>query len=75
VPFDRVKSSRTLLNLLQLLAFQVGSEVSLNELASCLSVDAKMVQRYLDLLEKRWLSTYRSLQCLPNRRDPIILEA
>ena len=31
--FDRVRSSRTLLNLLKLLAFQIGSEVSLNELA------------------------------------------
>jgi predicted AAA+ superfamily ATPase len=30
--FDRVKSSRTLLDLLKLLAFQIGSEVSLNEL-------------------------------------------
>ena len=30
---DQVKSSRTLWNLLQLLAFQVGSEVSANELS------------------------------------------
>ena len=49
--FDRVRSSRTLLNLLKLLAFQVGSEVSLNELAGNLGVDVKTVQRYLDLLE------------------------
>jgi len=40
---------------LQLLAFQVGSEVSLDELASRLSVDAKTVQRYLDLLEKAFV--------------------
>ncbi len=53
--FDRVKSSRTLLNLLTLLAFQVGSEVSLNELAGHLSVDVKTVQRYLDLLEKTFV--------------------
>ena len=49
--FDRVRRSKTLLNLLQLLAFQVGSEVSLNELANNLNVDIKTVQRYLDLLE------------------------
>ncbi|MGQ9553849.1 MAG: ATP-binding protein [Anaerolineae bacterium] len=52
---DRVRSSRTLLDLLKLLAFQVGSEVSINELANSLSVDAKTVQRYLDLLEKAFV--------------------
>jgi uncharacterized protein len=53
--FDRVKSSRVLLNLLKLLAFQVGSEVSLNELAVQLGVDVHTVQRYLDLLEKAFV--------------------
>ena len=53
--FDRVKSSRTLLDLLKLLAFQVGSEVSLNELGRQLGVDTKTVQRYLDLLEKAFV--------------------
>jgi len=52
---DRVKSSRTLLDLLKLLAFQVGSEVSLNELAVQLGVDVRTVQRYLDLLEKAFV--------------------
>jgi hypothetical protein len=42
-------------DLLRLLAFQVGSEVSLGELASNLSVDGKTVQRYLDLLEKAFV--------------------
>jgi predicted AAA+ superfamily ATPase len=53
--FDRVRSSRTLLNLLQLLAFQVGSEVTMNELAGQLGVDTKTVGRYLDLLEKAFV--------------------
>lgn len=53
--FDRVKSSRTLLDLLKLLAFQVGNEVSLNELAVQLGVDVRTVQRYLDLLEKAFV--------------------
>lgn len=53
--FDRVRSSRTLLNLLQLLAFQVGSEVSLNELATQVGVDVKTIQRHLDLLEKTFV--------------------
>lgn len=53
--FDRVRSSHTLLNLLKMLAFQIGSEVSLNELASNLGADVKTIQRYLDLLEKTFV--------------------
>lgn len=53
--FDRIKNSRTLLDLLKLLAFQVGSEVSINELATQLGVDVKTVKRYLDLLEKAFV--------------------
>jgi hypothetical protein len=53
--FDRVKSSRTLLDLVRLLAFQVGSPVSLTELASRLHVDVKTIQRYLGLLEKAFV--------------------
>jgi len=53
--FDRVRSSRTLVDLLKLLAFQVGHEVSLNELASQVAIDVKTVQRYLDLLEKSFV--------------------
>lgn len=53
--FDRVKNSRTLLDLLKLLAFQMGSEVALNELATQLGVDVKTVKRYLDLLEKAFV--------------------
>ena len=49
---DRVKNSRTVLDLLRMLAFQVGSEVSYSELAQNLGIDTKTVQRYLDLLEK-----------------------
>lgn len=53
--FDRVKSSRLLLDLLRLLAFQVGSEVSYSELSVTLGMDPKTVQRYLDLLEKAFV--------------------
>lgn len=52
---DRVKNSRTLLDLLKLLAFQIGSEVSINELATTLGVDAKTVKRYVDLLEQTFV--------------------
>ncbi len=49
---ERIKAPRPMLELLKLVAFQVGSEVSLNELASQVGLDAKTVTRYLDILEK-----------------------
>lgn len=52
---DKVKSSALLLNLLKLLSFQVGNLVSLNELANTLKIDAKTIDRYLDLLEKSFI--------------------
>ena len=52
---DRIRSSRTLLDLLKLIAFQVGSEVSLNELATQVKLDVKTVGRYLDILEKAFV--------------------
>ncbi|MBI4652708.1 ATP-binding protein [Candidatus Kuenenbacteria bacterium] len=52
---DKIKSSKILLDLLKLLAFQVGSQVSLNELANKLKIDIKTVDRYLDLLEKSFV--------------------
>jgi predicted AAA+ superfamily ATPase len=53
--FDRVRSSKTLIDLLRLLSFQVGSEVSLSELGTQLGMDYKTVSRYLDLLEKAFV--------------------
>jgi uncharacterized protein len=52
---ERVKGSKILLDLLRLIAFQVGSEVSLSELASLLAIDTKTVARYLDLFEKSFV--------------------
>lgn len=53
--FDRIRNSRTLLDLLRLLAFQVGCEVAISEMATQLGVDVKTVKRYLDLLEKAFV--------------------
>ena len=50
-----MKSPKVLMNLLKLLAFQVGSEVSNHELAVHLEIDTKTVARYLDLLEKTFI--------------------
>lgn len=52
---EKVKGPKILLDLLKLLAFQVGNEVSLNELSSSLGIDVKTVGRYLDLLEKTFV--------------------
>jgi len=52
---ERVKGSKILLDLLRLIAFQVGSEVSISELASRIGIDAKTAGRYLDLFEKSFV--------------------
>ncbi len=52
---ERIKGSKQLLELLKLIAFQIGSEVSLNELASRVRLDVKTVNRYLDILEKAFV--------------------
>lgn len=53
--FDLVKASKIIIDLLRLLAFQIGNEVSLSELGSQLGVDKKTIARYLDLLEKSFV--------------------
>ena len=52
---ENLRASKQLVDLLKLLAFQVGSEVSLNELATQVSLDVKTVQKYLDILEKSFV--------------------
>jgi uncharacterized protein len=48
----QIKHSRKLHDCLQLVALQLGQEVSLHELGKQLHLDASTVARYLDLLEK-----------------------
>ena len=50
--FDLVQKSKKLQDLLTLLAFQIGKEVSLSELATQLGMNRLTVERYLDLLEQ-----------------------
>ena len=49
---EGIRHADKLVRLLQLLAFQLGKEVSLNELGIQLSMSKNTVERYLDLLEK-----------------------
>ncbi len=52
---DRIKGAKPIIDLLKLLAFQVGGEVSLNELAGQVRLNIKTVDRYLDILEKAFV--------------------
>ncbi len=52
---EKIKKSEVLLNLIKLLAFQIGQLVSHNELATQLHIDVKTVGKYLDLLEKSFV--------------------
>lgn len=53
--FEQVKKPKKVLDLLSLLALQIGSEVSTAELASHLSISKISVEKYLDLLEKMFV--------------------
>ncbi len=52
---ESVKNPAKLTDLLKLLAFQIGQEVSLNELSNNLGIAKQSVERYLDLLEKTFV--------------------
>jgi len=52
---DGIRNSRKLIDLLMLIAFQIGSEVSLSELGRQLALSSPTVARYLDLLEKAFI--------------------
>lgn len=53
--FQLLKRSNVILDLLKLLAFQIGNQVSTVELGKQLGLDYKTVRRYLDLLEKSFV--------------------
>lgn len=52
---DNVKNSLFIINLLRLIAFQIGNDISYAELARGLNSNPKTVMRYLDLLEKTYI--------------------
>jgi hypothetical protein len=53
--FDRMRKSELIRNLLELVALQLGQEVSYDELAQKLGVNRLTVVRYLDILEKSFV--------------------
>lgn len=52
---EAVRSPDTLLDIAKCLAFQIGGEASVNEIARTAKTDAKTAVRYLDLLEKMFI--------------------
>ena len=53
--FEAIRNPQSFENLVKLLAMQVGSLVSVNELATHLGVSRSVVQRYLRLLEQSFI--------------------
>jgi predicted AAA+ superfamily ATPase len=49
---DGLKNSKKMIDLLRLIAFQMGNEVSFDELAKQLGISRNTVEKYLDLLSK-----------------------
>ncbi len=50
--FENIRNSDKIFNLLRLIAFQIGSEISYNEIGRQLSISKNTVEKYLDLLSK-----------------------
>jgi predicted AAA+ superfamily ATPase len=52
---EGLKKSKKIFDLLQLIALQVGKEVSLSELGTKLGLDRKTVEKFLDILEQSFI--------------------
>ena len=52
---DGINKPDKLVKLLQALAFQIGSQVSYNEVGQLVGLDSKTVERYIDILEKSYV--------------------
>jgi len=53
--WDKIKKSNKILKLLQALAFQIGNQVSYNELAQIIGINSVTIDNYIDLLEKSFV--------------------
>lgn len=52
---DRLTKSDKLMALLKALAFQIGSQVSYNEIGQLVGLDPKTVEKYIEILEKSYV--------------------
>lgn len=67
---QQIRNPASLNKLLQALALQLGSEVSISELSKLVSLDFKTVERYIDLLEKNYV-IFRLPPYYTNRRKTL----
>ena len=65
-----IRKPELLDKLLKLLAYQIGSEVSIHELANQLHVKSETVENYIDLLEKSYV-IYRLKSYATNKRKEV----
>lgn len=64
--YGGIRNPKIINDLLKALAFQLGNEVSYNELAQLLQIDCATVEKYIDLLEKSFVIF--KLQALNNNQ-------
>lgn len=53
--YENIKNSSKIFDLLKLMAFQIGNEISLTELGTQLGISKNTVERYLDILSKSFI--------------------
>ena len=53
--FESINKPDKIVRLLKALAYQIGSQVSYNEIAQLVGLDSKTVERYVDILEKSYI--------------------
>lgn len=68
--FEKIKKSGLIFNMCQLLALQVGSEISYQELAEKLGINRLTVIKYLDILEQSFV-IFKLYSFARNLRDEI----
>lgn len=68
--YAKIKKPEVLIKLLQALSYQLGNEVSYNEIAALIGLDAKTVAAYIDILEKAFV-VYKLSAFSGNLREEI----
>jgi len=68
--WEKLHKAEKITKLLQVLAFQAGSQVSYSEIGSIMGLDSKTVEKYIELLEKAFV-IYRVTSYSNNLRDEL----
>jgi hypothetical protein len=71
IELNLIESRRVALNLLKLLAYQIGNLINYSEIANKLQADQRTVKRYIEIFEMSYI-IYRLYPFSGNRRDEIV---